>query len=369
MANPSWSKAKYAARGVHLDQDTAGRLLESMGDYARREMIVRIAKTIRQNPAYRPFANTSDNLRSSWSEVVLFFQTQYLKRTLIVRLQLAHRLLIPVSVIGCVSTQPKPTGIPTPTPSAVPSPIPGGPSSWTFSLTPGTAAYRISRSATIEAVSDSAGRKEVSTNTTYESITLLSAGDTISFSAVADTFSTITQGLAGSAQTGQAPSHVSGSLIGDSLVVSRDSLAEGCNPIASALVTDIHNLIPRFPPSLSPAQAWMDSTHLAGCQGSIPTRSRLLRYFKVIGLSTYENVSVLVVQRNDSISAEGEGAQQQHRIQLNASGTGGGIYYLDINTGRILHLTVSQELNLTIAASGRVNHFRQSAKQDFALVR
>ncbi|MEA2760872.1 MAG: hypothetical protein QOD47_156, partial [Gemmatimonadaceae bacterium] len=39
-ANPGWSKAKYAARGVHLDQDTAGRLLEGMGDHARREMIV-----------------------------------------------------------------------------------------------------------------------------------------------------------------------------------------------------------------------------------------------------------------------------------------------------------------------------------------
>jgi sRNA-binding protein len=67
MANPSWSKAKYAARGVHLDQDTAGRLLESMGDHARREMIVRVAKVARQNPAYRPFANngaTSDNVPS-----------------------------------------------------------------------------------------------------------------------------------------------------------------------------------------------------------------------------------------------------------------------------------------------------------------
>jgi hypothetical protein len=63
MANPSWSKAKYAARGVHLDQDTAGRPLESMGDHARREMIVRIAQAIRQNPAYRPFAEKHDNLR------------------------------------------------------------------------------------------------------------------------------------------------------------------------------------------------------------------------------------------------------------------------------------------------------------------
>jgi len=71
-ANPSWSKAKYAARGVHLDQDTAGRLLESMSDRARREMIVRIARAVRQNPAYRPFAinvTTSDKVLS---EVVPF---------------------------------------------------------------------------------------------------------------------------------------------------------------------------------------------------------------------------------------------------------------------------------------------------------
>jgi len=62
-ANPGWSKAKYAARGVHLDQDTAGRLLEGMGDYARREMIVRITYVVRQDPAYRPVAPLIDNLQ------------------------------------------------------------------------------------------------------------------------------------------------------------------------------------------------------------------------------------------------------------------------------------------------------------------
>jgi len=72
MANPSWSKAKYAARGVHLDQDTAGRLLESMGDHARREMIVRIAQVIRQNPAYRPFADDVTTSDGKSSEVVCF---------------------------------------------------------------------------------------------------------------------------------------------------------------------------------------------------------------------------------------------------------------------------------------------------------
>ena len=72
MANPSWSKAKYAARGVHLDQDTAGRLLESMGDHARREMIVRVTQVARQNPAYRPFANDGTTSDGILSEVVCF---------------------------------------------------------------------------------------------------------------------------------------------------------------------------------------------------------------------------------------------------------------------------------------------------------
>lgn len=76
MANPSWSKAKYAARGVHLDQDTAGRLLESMGDHARREMIVRIAQVIRQNPAYRPFANDATTSGGTSSEVVCLTRSQ-----------------------------------------------------------------------------------------------------------------------------------------------------------------------------------------------------------------------------------------------------------------------------------------------------
>jgi hypothetical protein len=72
MANPSWSKVKYAARGVHLDQDTAGRLLESMGDHARREMIVRVMKVTRQNPAYRPFANNGATSDGTLSEVARF---------------------------------------------------------------------------------------------------------------------------------------------------------------------------------------------------------------------------------------------------------------------------------------------------------
>jgi len=56
-ASPSWSKAKYAVRDVHLDQDTAGRLLEATSDCSPREMTVEmVLNTIGQNPAYRLIA-------------------------------------------------------------------------------------------------------------------------------------------------------------------------------------------------------------------------------------------------------------------------------------------------------------------------
>ncbi len=80
-ANPGWSKAKYAARGVHLDQDTAGRLLESMGDHARREMIVRTTQVARQNPAYRPIANNVTTSEDLSSEVVCFTNNQLAEKT------------------------------------------------------------------------------------------------------------------------------------------------------------------------------------------------------------------------------------------------------------------------------------------------
>jgi hypothetical protein len=196
-----------------------------------------------------------------------------------------------------------------------------------------------------------------------------SAGDTINFSAAVDTFSTTTQGSIGSAQQAQLPLQLSGLFIEDSLIISTDSLTDKCSPVATALTTDLRNLLLRFPDTLSPGSSWRDSTSMTGCQGAIPTRSKIVHNFKVMGMSTYEGSSVLIVQRSDTISAEGEGAQQQHRLVLNASGIGSATYYLDIATGRVLHLTASQDLDLTITASGKNRRFRQSAKQDFALVR
>ena len=78
---PAESKAKYAARDVCLDQDAAGRLLENMGDHVRREMIVRITRVVRQNPAYRPFAQGLQQPPTEHSRRLFYFPTRMLLKS------------------------------------------------------------------------------------------------------------------------------------------------------------------------------------------------------------------------------------------------------------------------------------------------
>lgn len=240
---------------------------------------------------------------------------------------------------------------------------------WKFNYASGIAFYRIVRSAAIENQSAAGSQREVSTNATHELLTLQVAGDTIHFAAAVDTFSTTTQGLIGPVQEVQLPAELMGSLAGDSLILSADTLSNQCNPVRSAIATDVHNLIARFPAQLSVGTSWKDSVDSRGCQGTISTTSHTIRSFTVSGETEYQGSTVLLVQRTDVINAQGEGAQQQHRIILDANGTGNAVYYLNPRDGYVVRLIVGQDLNLTITASGQSNRFKQSSKQDFSLVR
>jgi len=259
---------------------------------------------------------------------------------------------------------------PTPLPS-LPSPVPLPPGSgpWTFNYAPGAISYQVSRSATIESRSDSGSHRETSTNLTHELLTLEQVGDTIHFTAVVDTFWTTTQGTIGPVQPVQLPVQLLGSLVGDSLIVSADSVTDKCSPVSSALSTDLHNLLVRFPVQLSQGTRWRDSVDLQTCQGMIPTMAHITRSYVVSGETEYQGSPVLVVQRTDMIRAHGEGAQQQHRVTLDATGTGNAVYYLSPKDGRIVRLNAGQDLDLAITASGRVHRFKEISKQDFGYSR
>jgi hypothetical protein len=247
--------------------------------------------------------------------------------------------------------------------------VPSAAAGWTINRSSGAISYQISRSAAIESQSDSSHRREISTNTASEHITLDVAGDTIRFTAIMDTSSTTTQGIIGPVQPVRLPVQQSGLQMGDSLTISTDSTAEGCNPISSALSADLHNLLVGFPVQLLQGSRWRDSLELSTCQGMIPTTVRIARSYVVSGEASYQGLPVVVVQRRDSIHAHGEGAQQQHRVMLDASGTGSATYYLNPQNGFILRLNTEQNLDLAITASGKINHFRESSTQNFSSVR
>jgi hypothetical protein len=238
---------------------------------------------------------------------------------------------------------------------------------WSFSYEAGIARYDIKRTATIEDQSDSVKSREVAVNRTHESLALERIGDTIRVTITADTFATTAQDLPASTPSIALPVHLAASLIQGELQIVADSSVDECNPAQSALRSDLHNLIMPFPPQLSRGMTWRDSVELKSCQAMIPITANVDRSYSVTGDAVYAGIPVVVVERRDIIRAHGEGAQQQHRIIIDAGGTGKAIEYLSASGGRIIAATTTQELSLTITASGRDHHFKQRLEQELAL--
>lgn len=285
------------------------------------------------------------------------------------RRRTSWHLLAYLSAACTASTVPQP-GRPVPSPSLPnPAPIPSAVGPWTFNYAPGAIAYQISRTARIESQSDSGSHEEGSTNMTHELLTLELAGDTIHFTAIIDTSLTTTQGTIGPVQSVPLPVQLSGLFVGDSLMISGDSIAEKCNPVSSVLSADLHNLLVHFPVQFSLGSGWRDSVELTACQGMIPTHAHIVRSYIVSGETAYQGEPGLLVQRTDSIHAHGEGTQQQHRVTLDAIGTGNAIYYMSPKDGHVVRVNTAQDLDLAITASGRIHHFKQSSKQEFNFVR
>jgi hypothetical protein len=271
-------------------------------------------------------------------------------------------LLLVYPTIAC-SSSPRVLPPPTLPPTLITSPS----TAWTFNHAPGPTHYQISRSAAIESRTDSTNQREVTTNITSELITLAPVTDSgVGFTAVVDAFSTTTQGLIGPVQPIHVPVQLSGVLARERLTIGNDT-ADKCSPISSALLSDLHNLLTQFPARIYRGQIWQDSLVVDGCQAAVPTALRTTRSYLVLGEALFENQPVVLVQRSDTIHAHGEGAQQQHRLILDAEGTGDAVYFLDTKNGRIVRLTTGQELNLTVTTSSKPYRFKQSSRQDFRL--
>lgn len=273
-------------------------------------------------------------------------------------------------VIACVPTQSSTPPIATP-PSPgnqLPTAAVPGAGVWAFKYQPGSARYQIARSATIARL-DTVGQTELSTNVSHELVTLDSTDSGINFVVVIDGFTTTAQGLIGPSQPSQLPVQISGSFAPSGLNLRNFAPGEKCSPVHSAVFSDLYNLFVPFPQQFAAGAHWTDSVEIRGCPAGVPTLSHTLRVFTVAGEVTYGGRPVVMIQRADTTLAQGEGGLQQHRLSIDAHGTGTAVYYLDVSSGRILYLTVNQTLTLRVTTSGRQYQLKQASKQDFGILR
>ena len=277
------------------------------------------------------------------------------------------RSIVILLTAACATSSPRVT--PSSSPS-LPPPITRtndrGP--WAFSYQSDTLRYQISRSAAIESQSDSSVHHEISTNNTHEIISLVVVGDTVRYTAAVDTFSTANQGVIGPVPPVSLPVQVSGLV--DSLGLNMDSPAtdQQCNPVQSSLEADIRNLLVSFPPQLSTGSSWRDSTVTNTCLGSVPAKAIIIRRFLVVGATSFANEPAIGIQRIDSISAQGEGRQQQHQLHIEVNGTGSATYYLNVEQKRLVHLATSQDLSVVVKSASRTDRLHESVKEGFSLL-
>lgn len=273
-----------------------------------------------------------------------------------------------ILLAGACTSAHRPVPAPT-TPSAQPAIEPTDSGPWNFAYRSDTVRYEITRSAAIESQSDSGTHREVTTNNTSEILGLSVVSDTVRYSATVDTFSTTTQGLIGTVPEVAVPVQTSGMLDSANSQPDSSEVGQACNPVLSNLQSDIRNLLIKLPGQIAIGTTWQDSTTRRACYGTVPVSALVVRRFSVVGRVSYSGSSTVAIQRIDSIVAHGEGHQLQHRVVVDAKGTGSATYYLIPEQSSVLHLTTSQDLDFVVQASGRANRFRESAKEEYSLVR
>jgi hypothetical protein len=273
--------------------------------------------------------------------------------------------------LSCASAHGPSTPAPKSLPSA-PSEIPATPlpdsasrGPWTFVYTPGRMAYIVKRSTIVQQIDsqDTASKSTTLTNTTREVLTFEPESDSIRITATVDSFTSLP-----SDPSIQPDLHLqlSALLVSKALSIDTSDTA-ACNPIKSALMSDVRNLVVPFPDFLTLGFTWKDSANVEGCQAGIPTLSQVTRFFTVRGEAPIQGRVSLEVVRSDTVRLKGEGGLQRHRLSIQAYGTGSGVYYLDVRTGQLLRLDVSQTVTIDVVTLATKSQFRQKLEQEFLL--
>ena len=149
-----------------------------------------------------------------------------------------------------------------------------------------------------------------------------------------------------------------GSLIVDSIGGRRIPTILPCDSPAVSQLSVIRRALFTPPLTLAQNQSWTDSSTVPACSGTIPVQITSVRTYRVIGESDGE----LLVERRDRTFSSGEGAQGQHRMTIQARGTGSSQLRLDRRTGEVVSAAGVSQTEIDVGSSGRSQRFVQTVQ-------
>lgn len=245
-------------------------------------------------------------------------------------------------LVACAATPPVAAPTPTANPGIKPStpaqpaqpsvpvsaPVPR-PGTRTFAYAPGTFAYTLTTDATVAPIVDTTQKRPIPELNQQVSLTITEAGDV------------------------QVISPVAGS-------------SSACDQNA-AFITLAHEVIPKLPDHLATGDHWRDSTLTSGCRGMIPATTQTISNYVVGSDTTFANTNAVRIGRTDSLSANGEGAEGQHRIIIAATGTSTTDFYVNPVTGQLLGSNGLQTALISVTTSGKLTQFLQHVRESVVL--
>ncbi len=216
-----------------------------------------------------------------------------------------------------------------PKPITPPPPTTRSNGAWKFAYTPGTYVYALTTDATIAPLNDTTRKRQIPE---------LSQQATLAMSATGDL----------------------------QVIDPVPSASSACDTVA-ALITRAQQLIPKIPDHFAAGNHWRDSTTTNGCRGIIPATSQVISNYTVVGDTTFAGTASVQIHRTDSLTANGEGAEGQHRIIMTATGTGDADLFFNTATGMFVGSNSLQTSVVNITTSGRLTQFLQHVKETVTL--
>jgi hypothetical protein len=133
-------------------------------------------------------------------------------------------------------------------------------------------------------------------------------------------------------------------------------------PSRTALTVVQRNLFVT-PLQLQSGMTWQDSLVSNSCSGSLELNLAITRNYKVVGESTSDGISVIVIDLIEKTLSAGEGSQDQHRLIIKGEGVKSGRLYVDEKTGALFSLSSETRTILQIQTSGKTQQFLQISKE------